>query len=80
MLEEQLGTPVFERVRGGVVLTEAGRSFLPYAEAVLAGMKDGTEAVHALARGERGAVSTVIRGESTKRVARPRAQSARRRG
>ncbi|MGH7413832.1 MAG: LysR family transcriptional regulator, partial [Candidatus Rokuibacteriota bacterium] len=39
MLEEQLGTPVFERVRGGVVLTEAGRSFLPYAEAVLASMK-----------------------------------------
>ncbi|MGH7364886.1 MAG: LysR family transcriptional regulator [Candidatus Rokuibacteriota bacterium] len=62
MLEEHLGTPVFERVRGGVVLTEAGRSFLPYAEAVLASMKDGTEAVHALARGERGAVSVALVG------------------
>jgi DNA-binding transcriptional LysR family regulator len=62
MLEEQLQTSLFERVRGGVVLTEAGRSFLPYAEAVLASLKDGTEAVRSLARGERGAVSVVLVG------------------
>ena len=62
MLEEQLRTPVFERVRGGVVLTEAGRAFLPYAEAVLASLKDGTEAVRGLERGERGAVSVVLVG------------------
>lgn len=62
MLEEQLRTPIFERVRGGVVLTEAGRSFLPYAEAVLASLKDGTEAVRGLERGERGAVSVALVG------------------
>ena len=57
MLEQQLGTPLFERVRGGVILTEAGRTLLPYAEAALASLKDGAEAVRGLARGERGAVS-----------------------
>jgi DNA-binding transcriptional LysR family regulator len=63
MLEEQLRTPIFERVRGGaVVLTEAGRSLLPYAEAALASLKDGTEAVRGLERGERGAVSVVLVG------------------
>jgi DNA-binding transcriptional LysR family regulator len=44
MLEQQLGSPLFERVRGGVILTEAGRTLLPYAEAALAGLKDGAEA------------------------------------
>ena len=62
MLERQLGTPLFERVRGGVILTEAGRTLLPYAEAVLAGLKDGAEAVQGLARGERGAVSVALVG------------------
>ena len=62
MLEEQLRTRLFERVRGGVVLTEAGRAFLPYAEAVLASLKDGTEAVHSLERGDRGTVSVVLVG------------------
>jgi DNA-binding transcriptional LysR family regulator len=32
MLEEELRTRLFERVSGGMVLTEAGREFLPYAE------------------------------------------------
>jgi DNA-binding transcriptional LysR family regulator len=62
MLEAQLRAPIFERVRGGVVLTEAGRSFLPYAESVLASLKDGTEAVRGLERGERGTVSVVLVG------------------
>ena len=62
MLEQQLGTPLFERVRGGVILTEAGRALLPYAEAALAGLKDGAEAVRGLARGERGAVSVALVG------------------
>src|SRR5262245_61742083 len=48
MLEDQLSTPLFDRVRGGVVLTEAGRSFLPHAESVLATLKDGAEAVRDL--------------------------------
>ena len=62
MLERQLGTPLFDRVRGGVILTEAGRTLLPYAEAALAGLKDGAEAVRGLARGERGAVSVALVG------------------
>lgn len=62
MLEEQLRSPIFERVHGGVVLTEAGRAFLPYAEAVLASVKDGTAAVRGLERGERGAVSVALVG------------------
>jgi DNA-binding transcriptional LysR family regulator len=62
MLEQQLGSPLFERVRGGVILTEAGRTLLPYAEAALAGLKDGAEAVRGLARGERGAVSIALVG------------------
>jgi DNA-binding transcriptional LysR family regulator len=61
-VESHLGTPLFERVRSGVVLTEAGRAFLPYAEAVLASLKDGAEAVRGLARGERGAGSIALVG------------------
>ena len=49
LLEGQLGAPLFERGRGGAMLTEAGRTFLPYAQAVLAAVKDGTQAVQALA-------------------------------
>ena len=62
MLEAELRARIFERVRGGVILTEAGRSFLPYAEAALASLKDGTEAVRGLDRGERGTVSVVLVG------------------
>ena len=62
MLEEHLGIPLFERVRSGVVLSEAGRTLLPYAEAALASLKDGAAAVRGLARGERGAVSLALVG------------------
>jgi DNA-binding transcriptional LysR family regulator len=62
MLEDQLRTPIFERVHGGVVLTEAGRTFLPYAEALLASIKDGTEAVRGLERGEHGTVAVALVG------------------
>src|SRR5712692_11038954 len=50
LLEDQLGVPLLERGRGGTMLTEAGRTFLPYAEAVLAALKDGAQAVQALLR------------------------------
>jgi DNA-binding transcriptional LysR family regulator len=62
MLEQALGSPLFERVPGGVVMTETGRAFLPYAEAVLAGVQDGLAAVRALAAGERGTVSLAVVG------------------
>jgi DNA-binding transcriptional LysR family regulator len=61
-LEDQLGVPLLERGRNGAMLTEAGRTFLPYAEAVLAAVKDGTQAVQALEGDDRGAVSLAIVG------------------
>jgi DNA-binding transcriptional LysR family regulator len=62
MLEAELRAPLFERVRGGMLLTEAGRELLPYAERALAAVKDGADAVRSVARGDRGAVSLVLVG------------------
>jgi DNA-binding transcriptional LysR family regulator len=62
MLEAELRTPLFERVRGGMLLTEAGRELLPYAERALAAVKDGADAVRSLERGARGSVSLVLVG------------------
>ncbi len=62
ILEDQLGVPLLERGRSGATLTEAGRIFLPYAEAALAALKDGTLAVQALEGDDRGAVSLAIVG------------------
>ncbi|HXX48446.1 MAG TPA: LysR family transcriptional regulator [Myxococcota bacterium] len=44
-LEEALGAPLFERIGRGSRLTDAGRALLPYAEAVLAAVRDGRRAV-----------------------------------
>jgi DNA-binding transcriptional LysR family regulator len=62
LLEHELGAPLFERVRSGVVLTDAGRAFLPHAEALLASTHDGIEAVQALHSGERGTVTLALVG------------------
>jgi DNA-binding transcriptional LysR family regulator len=62
LLEGQLRAPLLDRGRSGAVLTEAGRAFLPYAEAVLASLQDGTQAVQALQGGDHGAVSIAIVG------------------
>jgi DNA-binding transcriptional LysR family regulator len=62
LLESELGAPLFERVRSGVVLTDAGRAFLPYAEALLASMRDGIEAVAALRGSDHGSVALAIVG------------------
>src|SRR6516225_1872213 len=62
LLENQLGASLLERRRGGVILSEAGRAFLPYAEAVLAALKDGEEAVKALHGAKRGTVSLALVG------------------
>ena len=45
LLERELGAPLFERLHSGVVLTEAGRAFLPHAESLLASMRDGVDMV-----------------------------------
>lgn len=44
-LEEELGIPLFDRLAKRVVLTEAGRRFLPYAEKALTAMAEGRFAV-----------------------------------
>ena len=62
LLEDELGMPLFDRIRSGATLTDAGRAFLPHAEALLASMRDGLEAVGALKGGDRGAVTLAIVG------------------
>jgi DNA-binding transcriptional LysR family regulator len=62
LLEQELRAPLFERVRTGVILTDAGRAFLPHAEALLASMRDGIDAVGALRGATHGIVTLAIVG------------------
>ena len=60
LLEGNLGQPVFERGRKGARLTDAGRTFLPHAQAALACLRDGAAAVQALAQGDAGRLTLAI--------------------
>src|SRR5262249_13012224 len=62
LLEHELGAPLFDRIRSGAALTDAGRAFLPHAEALLASRQDGIQAVSALRGGDRGTVTLAIVG------------------
>src|SRR5437764_11185551 len=53
-LEQDLGTPLFVRSRRGMRLTDAGRTFLPFAERAVGAMAEGRSAVGELTRGGRG--------------------------
>src|SRR2546428_8106807 len=64
LLEREVGRPLFERTRGGARLTEAGRAFLPHAEALLASAHDGGEAGRALQRPGAGAVKAARVGHA----------------
>src|SRR5215472_18232398 len=44
-LEQELGTPLFDRLAKRVVLTDAGRRFLPYADKILSSIAEGRAAV-----------------------------------
>jgi DNA-binding transcriptional LysR family regulator len=62
LLERELGAPLFERIRNSVVPTEAGRAFLPHAEALLASRRDGMDAVDAVRGTRRGEVTLAVVG------------------
>ena len=62
LLEHKLGAPLFERLRGRARLTEAGRVFLPHAEAALASLRDGCNAVRGLRAGIAGTISLALVG------------------
>jgi len=49
VLEEELGTPLFHRMKGNVALTPAGEIFLPWARRVLVDVDGATEEVRELA-------------------------------
>ena len=62
LLEDELRMPVFERLPGGVVLSQAGAALLPHAERVLAALEDASAAMAALQAGNGGPVSVAVVG------------------
>ncbi|HEY1934773.1 MAG TPA: LysR family transcriptional regulator [Acetobacteraceae bacterium] len=62
ILEDELGAPLFERLRGRARLTDAGEAFLPHAEAALASLRDGRDAVLGLRTGVEGVISLALVG------------------
>jgi len=44
-LEDELGTPLFERRARGMALTDAGHTFLPHARGILAAVDRAADAV-----------------------------------
>jgi DNA-binding transcriptional LysR family regulator len=62
LLERELGAPLFERLAGGIRLTGAGESFLPYAQQVLSAIEDGKAAVHALEEEAQGTLTLALVG------------------
>lgn len=62
LLEREFDVTLFERLRGGTVLTDAGAAFLPYAERVLSAAEDGAEALRAVRRGDAGKISLALVG------------------
>jgi DNA-binding transcriptional LysR family regulator len=62
LLEQELGMPLFERVAGGTMLSDAGRVMVPYAERAVAAAQDAENAVRALARPNSGPVALAVVG------------------
>jgi DNA-binding transcriptional LysR family regulator len=62
LLERELGAPLFDRFPGGIRLTQAGESFLPFAQQVLSAVEDGKAAVHALEEEAQGTLTLVLVG------------------
>jgi DNA-binding transcriptional LysR family regulator len=62
LLEQELGVPLFERVTGRTLLSDAGRVLVPYAERAVAAAQDAENAVRALARPNSGPVALAVVG------------------
>src|SRR5215831_6961032 len=60
LLERELGAPLFERLPGGIRLTEAGLALLPHAQLALAAVEDGRAAVRALEAEEVGSITLAL--------------------
>lgn len=62
LLEDEIGAPLFDRIAGGIVLSQAGRALLPYAERVLAALRDAKQALADARTANAGAVSLAVVG------------------
>ncbi len=62
LLEQTLDTTLFDRTKKGARLTQAGEQFLPYAQRIMAAMRDGIEAVQATQKESQGIVKLAIVG------------------
>jgi DNA-binding transcriptional LysR family regulator len=62
LLEQELGVPLFERIAGRTVLSDAGRVMVPYAERAVAATQDAENAVRALTRSNSGPVALAVVG------------------
>jgi DNA-binding transcriptional LysR family regulator len=62
LLEQELGVPLFERVAGRTLLSDAGRLLVPYAERAVAAAQDAEQAIRALTKQASGPVSLAVTG------------------
>src|SRR5579863_7167983 len=62
LLEQELGAPLFERYAAGARLTPAGAAFLPFAQQVMAALRDGAAAVQAQEDGAPQEITLVLVG------------------
>ena len=59
-LEQELDTPLFRRSHAGMVLTPAGRAFLPHAERAMEAIRDGHSIVSELEHGVIGELALAV--------------------
>lgn len=62
LLEQELGVPLFERIAGRTVLSDAGRVMVPYAERAVAATQDAENAVRSLTRANAGPIALAVTG------------------
>jgi DNA-binding transcriptional LysR family regulator len=55
-LEREIGERLFERTGRSVILTDAGRAFMPHAQRALTAVQEGTDAIDAVRHGDVGSI------------------------